>query len=40
MDSIIQVDQEKCIRCSICASVCPTDVIKMGKHGPEDTGNP
>lgn len=39
MDSIIQVDQEKCIRCSICANVCPTDVIHMGKHGPEDTGN-
>lgn len=39
MDSIIQVDQEKCIRCSICADVCPVDVIQMGEHGPEDTGN-
>ena len=39
MDTIIQVDQEKCIRCGLCASVCPTDVLTLDKHGPQDTGN-
>lgn len=39
MDSIIQVDQEKCIHCSHCANVCPTSFIHMGQNGPEDTEN-
>lgn len=39
MDTILQVDQEKCIRCGLCANVCPTDVITIDKHGPQDTGN-
>lgn len=39
MDTIIQVDQEKCIRCGLCASVCPTDVLTLQSHGPQDTGN-
>ena len=29
----IQVDQDKCTRCGICADVCP-GVIGMGNHGP------
>lgn len=39
MDSIIQVDQEKCIHCSQCANVCPVNFIHMGERGPEDKGN-
>jgi len=27
---LIQVDQEKCIRCGLCADVCPMNVINMG----------
>lgn len=34
---IIQVDQEKCNRCGICADVCPTGVIIMGGEGPQAT---
>ncbi len=32
---LIQVDQEKCTRCGLCAQVCPTSVISMGNQGPE-----
>lgn len=34
---LIQVDQEKCIRCGLCADVCPTSVINMGNQGPQAT---
>ncbi|MBP2636425.1 MAG: nitroreductase [Firmicutes bacterium] len=36
---LIQVDQEKCTRCSLCVQVCPSRVISMGSQGPE-AGNP
>lgn len=39
MDTIIQVDQEKCIRCGLCVNVCPTDVLTLGSYGPQDTEN-
>lgn len=32
---LIQVDQEKCTRCGLCAQVCPTSIISMGNQGPE-----
>lgn len=32
---LIQVDQEKCTRCGLCAEVCPTNVINMGNQGPQ-----
>ena len=35
---MIQVDQEKCISCGLCAEVCPTSVISMGGEGPQATG--
>ncbi|TGE32247.1 nitroreductase family protein [Desulfosporosinus sp. Sb-LF] len=35
---MIQVNQEKCIRCSLCVNVCPTKFITMGDQGPEATG--
>lgn len=35
---LIQVDQEKCIRCGLCADVCPTNVITMDSQGPKATG--
>ena len=34
----IQVDQDKCTRCGICADVCP-GVIGMGEHGPQAIRN-
>jgi len=37
MDSI-QVNQEKCILCGLCADACPTEFITMGNQGPEVTG--
>ena len=36
---LIQVNQETCIRCGLCANVCPANVINMGAHGPETTGH-
>lgn len=30
----VQVDQEKCIKCSLCINVC-RGVLGMGSHGPE-----
>jgi nitroreductase/NAD-dependent dihydropyrimidine dehydrogenase PreA subunit len=36
--NFIQVDQEKCTRCGICADVCP-GVIGMGEHGPQAIRN-
>ncbi|MBP2628427.1 MAG: nitroreductase [Firmicutes bacterium] len=35
---LIQVNQEKCIRCGFCADVCPRSVINMGNQGPEVIG--
>jgi len=35
---LIQVDQEKCIRCGLCADVCPTEFITMSEQGPQTTG--
>ncbi|MBP1763589.1 MAG: nitroreductase [Firmicutes bacterium] len=32
---LIQVEQEKCVRCGICAAVCPRVIIKVGAEGPE-----
>ncbi|AJQ25607.1 nitroreductase family protein [Pelosinus fermentans] len=34
----IQVDQDKCTRCGICAAVCP-GIISMGAHGPQAIRN-
>lgn len=34
---LIQVDQEKCVNCGLCADVCPMSVINMGNQGPEAT---
>jgi len=36
--ALIQVNQETCIRCGLCADVCPTEFITMGIQGPEATG--
>lgn len=33
--TLITVDQEKCIKCGICAKECPTLVLAMGEKGPE-----
>ncbi|EGO65745.1 nitroreductase family protein [Acetonema longum] len=35
---LIQVDQEKCIKCGHCAQVCPVGVIGMGQYGPMVSG--
>ena len=35
---LIQVDQEKCIRCGLCVAICPTEFITMGNEGPQGTG--
>lgn len=32
---LIQVDHEKCIKCGLCATVCPTGVISVDDHGPQ-----
>jgi len=34
---LIKVDQEKCIRCGFCVDICPTNVIIMGRDGPQAT---
>lgn len=33
--ALIEVNQEKCIRCGICAEICPTRVLTMEANGPE-----
>jgi ferredoxin len=35
---LIQVNQEKCIRCGICAKVCPMGIISLGEQGPQYSG--
>ena len=35
---LIKVNQEKCIRCGLCADVCPTNVIIMSNEGPQAIG--
>ncbi|MEG1726912.1 MAG: nitroreductase family protein [Acidaminococcaceae bacterium] len=32
---LIQVNQEKCVKCGLCAEVCPSCIITMGVAGPE-----
>lgn len=34
--NLITVDQEKCIKCGICANECPVQILRIGKNGPED----
>ena len=35
MTSIINIDKTKCIKCGICADVCPSCILTMGEDGPE-----
>lgn len=35
---LIQVDQEKCIRCGLCGKVCPMGIIHLGEQGPQYSG--
>ena len=35
MTSIINIDREKCIKCGICAAICPSCILTMGTNGPE-----
>ncbi|MHC1745724.1 MAG: ATP-binding protein [Negativicutes bacterium] len=32
---LIQVDREKCVKCGICADVCPIGIIHMKQEWPE-----
>lgn len=34
--SIINVNEEKCIKCELCIKECPSFVLKMGEKGPEE----
>jgi nitroreductase/NAD-dependent dihydropyrimidine dehydrogenase PreA subunit len=34
--NLITVDQEKCIKCGICANECPGQILRIGENGPED----
>ncbi len=34
MSGIITVDQEQCVRCGICAKVCPSCILEMTENGP------
>jgi len=36
---IPKVDQDKCIGCGLCASICP-EVFEMGKDGKSHVKNP
>lgn len=31
---LIKINEEKCVKCGICAKVCPAKLIEMGKSGP------
>jgi len=35
---LIQVNQEKCINCGLCADACPTEFITMVNQEPKATG--
>ena len=35
MNNLLTVDQDKCIKCGICASVCPSCIIALDDHGPK-----
>ncbi|MDO4178813.1 MAG: nitroreductase family protein [Phascolarctobacterium sp.] len=32
---LLTVDKDKCLRCGICASICPACILSMGEDGPE-----
>jgi len=34
MCNLIKVDKDKCVKCGICAKVCPSCIIEMGPEGP------
>lgn len=34
--NLITVDQQKCIKCGICAKECPVQILRIGENGPED----
>jgi NAD-dependent dihydropyrimidine dehydrogenase PreA subunit len=34
--NLITVDQDKCIKCGICANECPGQILRIGENGPED----
>jgi len=34
--NLITVDQEKCIKCGMCANECPEQILIIGENGPED----
>ena len=36
--NLIQVNQEKCIHCGLCADACPTEFITMVNQVPQATG--
>ncbi|MBP2654326.1 MAG: nitroreductase [Firmicutes bacterium] len=36
--TLINIDQEKCIRCALCSKVCPSSYITMEDNVPEATG--
>lgn len=33
--NLITVDQEKCIKCGMCANECPEQILRIGGNGPE-----
>ena len=32
---LLQVNQEKCLKCGICVECCPSCILTMGENGPE-----
>lgn len=37
MEGIINIDKSKCVKCGICAEICPSCILTMGTEGPECT---